>query len=206
MLRLPIVRPDALRLPSLAGTIHTRVLRSLRRHGQRRKAGGLCFSRRYPRGDSFRMETTGPLKFLGNPCVRAPFSDPGGTFTPGRYGVSMRPSAFGTASAPAIRFFRGSMARPAHPLSTLRSVDYSTTTQDSLPAVGHTLPDRILPPAGFQRKVSTMSHNIASPFPKLFLTQTKRSHLPLSRQMLQASNERFQPCLTTSHPPFPSFS
>ena len=68
---------------------------------------------------------------------------------------------------PPFRFFRGSMARPAHPLSTLRRTDHSATTQDSLPAVGHTLPDRMLPPAGSLRKVSTMSHNIASPFPKL---------------------------------------
>ena len=82
-------------------------------------------------------------------------------------GASVRPSAFRTASAPATRFFRGSMARPAHPLSTLRRTDDSATTQDSLPAVG-----------------------------QLYRTGCC---------LLQGPNERFQPCLTTSHPPFPSF-
>jgi hypothetical protein len=49
----------------------------------------------------------------------------------------MLPSAVTTASAPAtIKFFRGSMTRPIHSLSTLRRRDYSWTTQDSLPAVG----------------------------------------------------------------------
>ena len=47
----------------------------------------------------------------------------------------MRPSTFSTASAPTIRFFRGSITRPVHSLSTLRRMDHSTTTQDSLPAV-----------------------------------------------------------------------
>ena len=44
------------------------------------------------------------------------------------------PSALATSSAPQSQNFRGSIARPVHSLSTLRRMDCSTTTQDSLPA------------------------------------------------------------------------
>ena len=43
---------------------------------------------------------------------------------------------FGRRRLPRLSAFRGSITRPAHSLSTLRRVDYSTTTQDSLPAAG----------------------------------------------------------------------
>ena len=47
------------------------------------------------------------------------------------------PSVVATSSAPAMsKFFRGSITRPIHWLSTLRSRDCSRTTQDSLPAAG----------------------------------------------------------------------
>ena len=134
--------------------------------------------RRYPPGDSFSNGNDRASQVPGEPLCTCPvLKTPAGPSRQADCGVSIRPSAFRTASAPATRFFRGSMARPAHPLSTLRRADYSATTQDSLPAAGQALPDRMLPPAGFQRKVSTMSHNIASPFPKLSLTQAKRSQL-----------------------------
>jgi hypothetical protein len=107
-----------------------------------------------------RAETTGLPRFLGDPRGRAGFLDPGGTATSGRGPLSLRadssgaqaprrlssprpcdipasPSAFGSASAPTVNFFRGSITRPAHPLSTLRRADHSATTQDSLPAGGH---------------------------------------------------------------------
>jgi len=49
----------------------------------------------------------------------------------------MLPSAVTTSSAPAMpNFLRGSITRPIHWLSTLRSRDRSRTTQDSLPAAG----------------------------------------------------------------------
>ena len=44
------------------------------------------------------------------------------------FNVSMLPSAHMKASAPTTKLFRGSITRPAHPLSTLRSVSYLTTT------------------------------------------------------------------------------
>ena len=60
---------------------------------------------------------------------------------------------------------RGSITRPGHSLSTLRRVDHSTTTQDSLPAAGQALPDglaaRRVPARGF-RAVSYIAH---PPFP-----------------------------------------
>ena len=52
-----------------------------------------------------------------------------------------------------------------HSLSTLRRVDHSTTTQDSLPVAGHALPDgldtRRVPTKGF-RDVAYIAH---PPFP-----------------------------------------
>ena len=51
--------------------------------------------------------------------------------------VSDWPSAFRTASAPRLGLFRGSITRPIHSLSTLRTTaNYSTATQDSLPTAG----------------------------------------------------------------------
>jgi len=40
-------------------------------------------------------------------------------------------------------YFRGSITQLKHWLSTLRRVDYSTTTQDSLPVAGQALPDGV---------------------------------------------------------------
>src|SRR5262249_34556648 len=98
-------------------------------------------------------ETTGPPRFLEDP-VTALLSDPGGTSALGHYCASVLPSAFTTASASATVSFRGSITRPARSLSTLRRVDCSTATQDSLPDGRPAFPDGIWLPAGSQRKVS----------------------------------------------------
>jgi len=84
------------------------------------------------------VETTGLPRFLGNPnadmpCSSTPtgpagpshFSPPDTAFR-GHYCVGSRND----------KFFRGSITRPAHSLSTLRSRGHPRTTQDSLPAVG----------------------------------------------------------------------
>ena len=67
----------------------------------------------------------------------------------------MLPSVIITTSAPTTDPFRGSITRPAHSLSTLRSPDYSGTTQDSLPAAGQLcragLITRRVPMQGFKR-------------------------------------------------------
>ena len=54
-------------------------------------------------------------------CPYALFLDPGRTETPGHCGVSARPPPVSTTVAPAIRIFRGSIARHWDSLSTLRS-------------------------------------------------------------------------------------
>jgi hypothetical protein len=50
--------------------------------------------------------------------------------------------------------FRGSIARLWHWLSTLRRMGHPITTQDSLPAVGQTLPDGLAYPQGSTERFS----------------------------------------------------
>ena len=138
-LRLPAARPAALRCLRLAVPAFARSLRSHQR-GVRRRGPGVFALRS---GCPFRIqvETTGPPAFLGNPnCALALLSDPGGTATPSHYDVPARPPRCPRRRFPQL-VFRGSITRLRHSLSTLRSVGYPSTTQDSLPAVGQTLPD-----------------------------------------------------------------
>ena len=67
------------------------------------------------------VERGGSPKFPGTPRVPWPCSPtPAGSSTPGHCGVSMQPLWLTSTGAPA-RSFRGSIARPGHSLSTLRS-------------------------------------------------------------------------------------
>jgi hypothetical protein len=73
----------------------------------------------------------------GTLCARAPLSDPGETSGPGPLrplGAAFR--SFNGVGSRTIRNFRGSITRPVHSLSTLRSPGLPGTTQDSLPAGG----------------------------------------------------------------------
>ncbi len=106
------------------------------------------------------VESSGPPRFLGYPLVCVPCS-----LTLARpqdlacYGPGLLPSATRTASALAtIQFFRGSITRPTHSLSTLRSPGLPGTTQDSLPA-GGLLCRAGFEPAGFLREVSAPRHH-----------------------------------------------
>ncbi len=117
------------------------------------------------------VESSGPPRFLENPPVDVPCS-----LTPARpqdqacYGPGLLPSATRTASALAtIQFFRGSITRPTHSLSTLRSPGCPGTTQDSLPA-GGLLCRTGFEPAGSLREVSALY--IASSSPRLLLAHT----------------------------------
>ena len=100
------------------------------------------------------VETTGLPRFLGNPSANMPCSStPAGPAGPDQF--SPTDAAFRSHKGVGSRdykFFRGSMTRPIHSLSTLRRRDYSRTTQDSLPAVGHFcragLLTRWVPPQG----------------------------------------------------------
>ncbi len=94
---------------------------------------------------------------------RALLCDPGGTSARGHYCASMLPSAFLTASAPAIRVFRGSITRPTHSLSTLRRVGHPTTTQDSLPDGWPAFPGGTDYPRGSNERFQV----IPFPFPRL---------------------------------------
>ncbi len=83
------------------------------------------------------------------------------------------------------KVFRSSIAWLSDWLSTLRSADYSNTTQDSLPVAGQALPDGIstrkVPLKGFK-----VADYISFPFPKLCLAQLhrprRRSNLANSRR------------------------
>ena len=167
MLRLPIVLPDALRFLRLPVPAATDISLPSVVRGALRDQGLVLFASLSPKATLLEWKRPGLSSSWGTPVYVPCSQTPAGPSRQADCGASVQPSALGTASAPAIRFFRGSITRPPHPLSTLRRMDHSTTTQDSLPAAGQALPGRMLTPAGFQRKVSTMSHNIASPFPKL---------------------------------------
>jgi|SRR6516225_5003596 len=69
----------------------------------------------------------------------------------------MLPSAKLTASAPAIPYFRGSITRPAHSLSTLRRMGRPTATQDSLPDGWPAFPGGIDYPLGPNERFQVLS-------------------------------------------------
>jgi hypothetical protein len=127
-------------------------------------------------GRDLAEETTGPRKFLGNP--NCPFahvqSTPAGLLAPDRflYSAAAWPSVFQQRRLPR-KVFRRSIAWLSDSLSTLRSADYSSPTQDSLPAAGQALPDglstRRIPMKGFR-----FASYISSSFPKLRLAQWHR--------------------------------
>ena len=102
------------------------------------------------------METSGSLRFLGNPGGHCPCSStPVGSdrLSGPRVSCLTRPPPVSTTKAPGVLYFRGSITRPLTWLSTLRRMGRPTTTQDSLLAAGLALPGGIRT-AGFQRKVS----------------------------------------------------
>ncbi|SRR6266545_6316453 len=100
---------------------------------QRPRAWGL-FNR--PPPVTLSVETTVPPRFLGDPRVRTPCSS-----TPPEPRRFIRLRSVSVLSlhlqlrGPRDWSFRGSIARLAHFLSTLRGSDRSESTQDSVPAV-----------------------------------------------------------------------
>ena len=131
---------------------------------QSHRLGGLLV--RLTRNAAYSVEITGSLTFLGNlSCAFALLSDPGRPSVPGLYGTPTRPP-LRPRRGRLHCYFRGSITRLQHSLSTLRRMGRPTTTQDSLPAAGQALPDGIrtrkVPSKGF----SVFSY-ITSSFPKL---------------------------------------
>jgi hypothetical protein len=124
-----------------------------------------------------RVETTRPPRFLENPCARALLSDPDGTSAPGRHDASVLPSAFGTASAPAITLLTG-LNHTAHAPAVYASPCRSPEHDARLAPRWVANPSWTgLTPARLRRKVS--AH--ASSFPRLCLAQTERTHSPPAR-------------------------
>ena len=164
-LRLPAIPPAALRFPSFGGTTVARSLCSLRCGVRHRGPGDAASRAGYPLPAS-PVEMTGPLTFLGNlTCALALLFDPGRTHASGRYNASARPPLRPRRRLP-HGYFRGSITRLRHSLSTLRRMGYPTSTQDLLPAAGQALPGGI-----DTRKVPTKGFSLfdyfASSFPKL---------------------------------------
>ena len=119
-----------------------------------------------PAGNSLRSEQGSP-KFLGNhDCPFAMFqTDAGRTVCTKPYGATAWPLVIEGQRLPR-KVFRRSIALLSDSLSTLRSADYSHTTQDSLPVAGQALLDglstRRVPLKGFKVVDYT-----SFPFPKL---------------------------------------
>ncbi len=63
---------------------------------------------------------------------------------------------------PQTGYFRGSITRPTHSLSTLRRMDHSTATQDSLPAAGQALPGGIGYPLGSNERFQLLHRLLLS--------------------------------------------
>jgi hypothetical protein len=96
----------------------------------------------------------------------------------------MLPSALKTTSAPRSVSFRGSIARPAHPLCTPRSRGHPRTTQHSVPAGRYTFAGAGLSPAGFTRRFRYVdSFYTPSSFSRLNL-----AHFP--RKRVDSATER----------------
>jgi hypothetical protein len=116
------------------------------------------------------VETAGSPTFLGNPhCALALLFDPGRTGASGPCDASARPPLCPRRRLPRCSF-RGSITRLRHWLSTLRRPGHPDTTQDSLPAVGQTLPDGLGFPQGSAERFRGVSY-ISSSFPKFNVAQ-----------------------------------
>ncbi len=156
-------------MPSLGGTADGR----LRFRCPRRQTTNTCGAGHIghpvgPRIPGVRAETTGPPTFLGNPyCAYALLFDPGMTDHTRPFSVRRHGPRSNHDEGSCWNVSRGSITRPGHSLSTLRRLDRSTTTQDSLPAAGQALPDgldtRRVPTKGFR----AVSYITSSSFPKL---------------------------------------
>jgi hypothetical protein len=167
MLRLPIARPDALRLPSLAGTT---------RHGRFAPLGGPW--------------STGGQGFL----PLAPLS-PMRLFPNGNDRASQVPGE-PLWACPVLRPRRDLRARPLRRVGAAFRFSYSVGSRNfaSFEARWHGPPTRCLRFAGR-----------ITPPPRKTRFRLLATLCRTGCCLLQGPNERFQPCLTTSHPPFPSF-
>ena len=103
-------------------------------------------------------------------CAYALLSDPGGTGCVRPLRRSGMAPVQTTTRAPTNNDFRGSITRLRHWLSTLRSGDYSPTTQDSLPGAGQALPGGIGYPQGSAERFQSQSGHLI-PLSQAFVAQ-----------------------------------
>ena len=150
-LRLPAARPAALRCLRLA--VPPACTRSVRSPADECAAGARSWSPGIS-GRDFRGGDDRISQVPGEPQVSVCHvqSTPAGLRAPDRYGAAAWPLVCEKQRLPR-KVFRRSIAWRSGSLSTLRRAGYPASTQDSLPAVGQTLLDGLLP-AGFLRKVS----------------------------------------------------
>jgi len=157
-------------LPSLGDTTQALVFRPPRGRALP-PAGSPGVGHPVPPAGIQSVETTGSPTFLGNPhSALALLSDPGRTDASGHCDAPTRPPLCPRRRLP-HSYFRGSITRLRHWLSTLRSAGYPYTTQDSLPAVGQTLPDGLDYPQGSIERFQAVSY-IHPPFPGLRSART----------------------------------
>jgi hypothetical protein len=117
---------------------------SFRSHRPRTPTAGRGFTIRSPWPDCYAWRRSRTSQVPGEPsCPYALFFDPGRTTRIRPIRCAGTAPVMSTTKAPTITFFRGSIARPWDSLSTLRELGRPSATQDSLPAAGHALPDRI---------------------------------------------------------------
>ena len=122
-------------------------------------------------GPNFQVETSGPLKFPGNPNdlfahdPATPDGPPPLTFA----GHWRGPRCVQNEGSNNLKF-RSSIAWLSGSLSTLRREGYPITTQDSLPGAGQALLDRIIDLQGSNERFQSL---LLLPHPPLqsFLTQ-----------------------------------
>jgi hypothetical protein len=142
-LRLLIACPSR-SLGSLRGTVVA--LRPFAPCGPQRSTEGREFVVRHPHSRLVPTEATRSPEFLWNPDVCTPCSStPAGPPAPGQYGApGMAPAGGNYVGSRNYQGFRSSIAW-LYTLAVYASYPPSpTSTQDSLPAVGHTLPGGVV--------------------------------------------------------------
>jgi hypothetical protein len=125
------------------------------------------FRVRQPLGRSWNpVEMTGPLTFPGDPLVHMPCSaTPAGPTRQAMAAIRCCPRVCPERGLPR-RVFRGSITRPVHLLSTLRSHGRPSAAQDSLPPAGQALTGGIRT-RWIPMKSFSFASYIASSFPEL---------------------------------------
>jgi len=119
--------------------------------------------------------------------MHALLSDPGGTSSPGHFDDLVLPSAEITTSAPTVviisRLYHTACMLPVYASQSRLPVCFFTTTQHSVPAGGHPLPDRIGYLLDSNEKFQQISF-VASPFPKLSLAHNRWIFSLMKRTLL----------------------